>query len=321
MGRSPVNSNPSNNYSRKDENFITIFGWMTNRLKLSGNELLIYALIFSFAKDGVTEFHGSANYIASALNMSRRTVVSTLKSLTNNGLIKKKITGRYCHYTVQPVQNLHNTCANFAHHIKDISKVDIESGGSSARKPTTTTVDIFIKACKKAGFSLDKKKATKALSAGIEPAWLEGSFTFPEYVAGIIQENYADKPLEQKRKLFIALLTKEDRIDAFPQWRQNKKAEAVAQEKHHRKSSADLECRQKLDKLRKAGPQKCGNCGEAILAPGSNRGICTSCGFDYFLNEGKGEWEFNKPISLSAEFRQLTKGRRQKETEKTGPKL
>jgi ribosomal protein S27AE len=215
------------------------------------------------------------------------------------------------------VQNLHNTCENFAHHIKDISKVDIESG-SSAKKPTTTTVDIFIKACKKTGFSLDRKKATETLSAGIDPTWFDDPFTFPEFVAEIIQENYADKPPEQKRKLFRTIITAEDRINTFPEWRQNKKAEAVAREEQRRKKTAVQEGHRKLDELRKAGPQKCGNCGGAIEAPENKRGTCPSCGFDFFLNEDKGEWEFNKPISLSAEYRKFTRGRRQKETEKTG---
>ena len=85
------NNGIDNLYSRKDENYITIFGWMTNRLKLSGNELLVYALIFSFAKDGKTEFHDSAEYTAKALNMSRITY------------------------------------ANSAHHIKEIDKDYIDS--------------------------------------------------------------------------------------------------------------------------------------------------------------------------------------------------
>jgi hypothetical protein len=188
----------------------------------------------------------------------------------------------------------------------------------SSKQPssqTTTIVDMFLRVCKKVGFSLDKKKATEILNAGIDPAWLDDPFTFPEYVAETIQKNYADKPPEEKRKLFMALLTKEDRIDAFPEWRQNKKAEAAAQKEQRRKKAADQECRRKLDELRKAGPQKCGNCGETIPAPGSSRGTCTSCGFDFLLNEDKGEWEFNKPISLSTEFR------RRKRTKKTGPKL
>ena len=34
----------------KSENYITIQGWMVTELKLKGNELLIYALIFGFTQ-------------------------------------------------------------------------------------------------------------------------------------------------------------------------------------------------------------------------------------------------------------------------------
>jgi len=339
------NSNPANNYSRKDENFIIIFGWMTDRLKLSGNELLVYALIFSFAKDGITEFHGSAGYIAKRFNMSRRTVISILKSLTNKGLIKKKITGRYCYYSVLSaqnlhttceeiaqvsvqnlhttceeiaqvsaqnlhttceeiaqvsVQNLHTTCEEIAHYSKDISKEDIKSGSGAE---TTTT--FIINKCKLIGYSIDRKKAQEILGAGITPDWLSGSFTYLEYIAGIVQENYVDKPPEQKRKLFRKIIVAEDRIDAFPEWRKTKEAEAAAQEERRQKETTAQEWRRKLEELKKAGPQKCDNCEGPIPDPESDRGACPVCGFYFFLNEKTAKWEFEEPISLS--FRKKTR--------------
>ena len=309
------NSNPANNYSRKDENFIIIFGWMTDRLKLSGNELLVYALIFSFAKDGITEFHGSAGYIAKRFNMSRRTVISILKSLTNKGLIKKKITGRYCYYSVLSAQNLHTTCEEIAqvsaqnlhttceeiaHYSKDISKEDIKSGSGAE---TTTT--FIINKCKLIGYSIDRKKAQEILGAGITPDWLSGSFTYLEYIAGIVQENYVDKPPEQKRKLFRKIIVAEDRIDAFPEWRKTKEAEAAAQEERRQKETTAQEWRRKLEELKKAGPQKCDNCEGPIPDPESDRGACPVCGFYFFLNEKTAKWEFEEPISFS--FRKKTR--------------
>jgi hypothetical protein len=35
----------------KDHNYITILGWMVNRLGLSGNELMVYAIIHRFSQD------------------------------------------------------------------------------------------------------------------------------------------------------------------------------------------------------------------------------------------------------------------------------
>ena len=34
----------------KNENYITIQGWMVNELKLTGNDLICYALIYGFTK-------------------------------------------------------------------------------------------------------------------------------------------------------------------------------------------------------------------------------------------------------------------------------
>jgi len=307
------NDNPANLYSRKDESYITIYGWMTNRLKLSGNELLVYALIYSFTKDGEAEFHGSANYITSALNMSRRTVVSTLKSLTDNGLIKKKAAGRYCNYSVLPAQNLHTTCAEIAqvpaqnlhttcaeiaHHIKssskDISK-DINKNNikSSSNEPTTTFLN----------FCIGHKKVQE-LCASIDPSWLSGTFTYPEYIAEAIEKSYQDKPQDEKTKLFIMLFSAGDRMDAFPEWRKTREAEAAAQEERNQREAAVQEKRRCIAQARLDRPKDCGHCGRALAIDGE-RGNCPSCGWEYFFNEEMPKWEFCEPLDLQAEFRKI----------------
>lgn len=68
---------------------VTIQGWMTIDLGLKGNELLVYALIYSFSKDGETEFYGNRRYISKWFNMVNTTVDNTLKSLMAKGLIIK----------------------------------------------------------------------------------------------------------------------------------------------------------------------------------------------------------------------------------------
>jgi predicted DNA-binding transcriptional regulator len=82
-----------------DENEIRIYDWMTDSLRLSGNELLVYALIFSLTKDGKSGFHG-IEYIEKALNVSRRTVFNTLKSLMEKELLQKTDDGQSCYYTI-----------------------------------------------------------------------------------------------------------------------------------------------------------------------------------------------------------------------------
>jgi hypothetical protein len=72
-------------------NYITIQGWMVTELKLSGNQLLAYALIFGFSQDGKNEFTGSINYICGWLNCSRPTVTKALNELAEKKYIEKAV--------------------------------------------------------------------------------------------------------------------------------------------------------------------------------------------------------------------------------------
>jgi rubrerythrin/biotin operon repressor len=73
----------------KDDNYIVIQGWMVNRLKLSGNELMVYGIIFGFSQDGESKYEGSGKYIADSVGISRRAVSLILNSLVEKGYVKK----------------------------------------------------------------------------------------------------------------------------------------------------------------------------------------------------------------------------------------
>lgn len=75
--------------SVKDNNFVSIQGWMRTRLNLKGNELLIYALIYGFSQDGQSRFTGSRKYIADWCGCSLDTVDRSLSSLVSKGLLAK----------------------------------------------------------------------------------------------------------------------------------------------------------------------------------------------------------------------------------------
>lgn len=74
----------------KNENYYQIQGFMINKLKLSGNELIIYAIIHGFSQDGISYFKGSLGYLESATNTSRNTVISCLNKLLEKKLIIKE---------------------------------------------------------------------------------------------------------------------------------------------------------------------------------------------------------------------------------------
>ena len=88
----------------KNENYITIQGWMLNELGLKGNSLIIYATIYGFSQTNGCEFTGSANYLAEWCGCSRQTVMTTLNKLVANDLIIKKEEFRnnvkFCSYSV-----------------------------------------------------------------------------------------------------------------------------------------------------------------------------------------------------------------------------
>lgn len=120
----------------QDNNYIVIQGFMISELCLKGNELLVYAIIYGFSQDEDNWFTGSLNYIMSAIGCnSKNTVINTIKSLIEKGLIIKEnqiINGvTFCKYKCNKnleifnseivvqnfggvVQNLDGGSANFA---------------------------------------------------------------------------------------------------------------------------------------------------------------------------------------------------------------
>ena len=73
----------------ENTDFLNIQGWMINELNLKGNELIVYALIYGFTKDGVSEFRGSRQYMADWTNSSVRSVQNVVNSLIDKGMIEK----------------------------------------------------------------------------------------------------------------------------------------------------------------------------------------------------------------------------------------
>lgn len=87
-----------------DKNYMVIQSFMVSNLKLKGNELLIYAIIFGFSQTTGQAFHGSLTYLESWTNSTRPTVVACLKSLVKKGFLEKEeqtINGvKRCNYYV-----------------------------------------------------------------------------------------------------------------------------------------------------------------------------------------------------------------------------
>lgn len=72
----------------QSENYITIQGWMVTELKLSGNDLLVYAIIYGYSQDGQSCFYGSRQYLADWCNCTVRGIQKNLSNLIELGLIE-----------------------------------------------------------------------------------------------------------------------------------------------------------------------------------------------------------------------------------------
>ena len=73
----------------KNENYLVIQGWMITELKLKGNELLIYAIIYGFSQNN-QQFTRSHRYLADWCNSTRQGIMKNIESLIKKNLLEKK---------------------------------------------------------------------------------------------------------------------------------------------------------------------------------------------------------------------------------------
>ena len=104
---------------------------MVNELKLKGNELLIYAIIFGFSQAENQFFTGSLNYLASWCGISSKTTVKTiLNNLIDKGLLEKediyKNGVKYCKYkALTEIKSISIPADEDKKNCKGISKIDM----------------------------------------------------------------------------------------------------------------------------------------------------------------------------------------------------
>ena len=75
----------------RNDNYFVVQGFMINELNLSGNELMIYAIIYGFSQEPNSWYEGSLSYLGSFINCkSKTTVFNILKNLADKNLIQKQ---------------------------------------------------------------------------------------------------------------------------------------------------------------------------------------------------------------------------------------
>ena len=113
----------------RDDNFYQISGWMVKQLKLKGNELGVFAIIYGFSQDEDCEFSGSIQYFCDFLGgVSRPTISTALKNLVQKELIIKReeiINGvQFNRYKVNwgVVKNFYGGSKEILHNNKEYNK-------------------------------------------------------------------------------------------------------------------------------------------------------------------------------------------------------
>lgn len=94
----------------KDGNFFTVQSFMIKDLKLSGNNMIIYAIIYGYCQMEGQCFNESLSYLAEWANCSKPTVISSLKKLIELGYIIKREfyenNVKYCKYSCVPLDEI-----------------------------------------------------------------------------------------------------------------------------------------------------------------------------------------------------------------------
>lgn len=107
--------------------YYKIYDWMINDLKLKGNELLIFALIYSFAENN-QPFYGSQKSIADRTSIkSKVTINNSLKNLVDNGFLEKTKYAHGVEYKIcnRVVQKLKSSSTKIVHNNKYNNKNNI----------------------------------------------------------------------------------------------------------------------------------------------------------------------------------------------------
>ena len=74
----------------KEENFFSVQGWMRTKLGLSGNDLIVYAIIYGFSQTEDQKFTGSLQYLADWCGATKQGILKNLKNLVDKGLISRE---------------------------------------------------------------------------------------------------------------------------------------------------------------------------------------------------------------------------------------
>lgn len=127
-------------YKYQDD-FILVRRFMSTELGIqSKNEMLLYALIYSYS-DGGSAFYGSTEYLAKRLGSSKSRIIKVLNEMVAKGLIIKKTSGKYNFY----VTNYNYVCNTEEPSVSEQHPVRCQVDTETDVKPTPNNINNNIK--------------------------------------------------------------------------------------------------------------------------------------------------------------------------------
>lgn len=111
----------------KDTNYVSVHGWMSTKLGLKGNALMIYAIIYGFSQEENSVYKGSLQYLQEWTNSTRQGVINTLKKLIDSKLIFKKEGFPFNEYTINTSKLSELSCKQNLHENNDLSKKSLHN--------------------------------------------------------------------------------------------------------------------------------------------------------------------------------------------------
>lgn len=125
----------------KSENYLNIQGFMRTELGLTGNDLLVYAIIYGCSQDGDSKFTGSLQYLADWCGATKHGIMKNLNNLTEKGLIIKEdsvVNG--IKFVTYHVTELHTMQLSYTNNISsNISNIDTRDNTSNTNQQSLFT--------------------------------------------------------------------------------------------------------------------------------------------------------------------------------------
>lgn len=164
--------------------YIVVPDWAAEDLGLTGNDLLVYSMIYGFCQDGRSGFRGSITYIEKRLGLSRRSVSYILDRLVKNGHLLKSQEGEPGKVVVvyhvnfveleaanEPLQNLQQGIAKSAWgYCKNCTQPSAKFAPNNKINNKHDNKYLSIERAREKAFSGGKKKVKKS-TVGFEPSY------------------------------------------------------------------------------------------------------------------------------------------------------